>query len=112
MTRSYRDQAVRAVTLSGDLLSQVDKFVNRAERYSEGHQNAAAAAQLRALSNQLTAPAHATLKASLRALADANAPWKAKGPKAKPNLKAPAQRGSVDSDEPQGELHPQADPTE
>jgi hypothetical protein len=112
VSRAYRDQAVRAGTLSGDLLAQVDKFVDRAERYSEGHQQSAAVAQLNALANQLQAPEYATLQSSLRALADATAPFKAKPNKAKPNVKAPSHAGSVDSDEAQEELHAEAEPAE
>lgn len=112
VSRAYRDQAVRAGTLSGDLLVQVDRFVDRAERYAEGHQQSAAVAQLNALANQLQAPEHATLRSSLRALADATAPFKAKPTKAKANVKAPSRAGSVDSDEAQEPLHTEADPAE
>jgi hypothetical protein len=112
VSRAYRDQAVRAGTLTGDLLDQVDKFVDRAERYSEGHQQSAAVAQLNALANQLQAPEYATLESSLRALADATAPFKAKPNKAKANVKAPSRAGSVDSDEAQEELHAEVEPAE
>ena len=112
VSRSYRDQAVRAGALSGDLLAQVDKFVDRAERFSQGHQQSAAVAQLNALANQLGAPELATLRASLRALADATAPFKAKPKKAKANVQASARAGSVDSDEAQEPLHVEADPAE
>jgi hypothetical protein len=112
VARSFRDQAVRAGTLSGELLAQVDKFVDRAEKYSETHQQSAAVAQLNALANQLTSPQHATLQASLRALADATAPVRPKPKKAKANVKPPSRAGSVDSDEPQEQLHPEADPAD
>jgi hypothetical protein len=92
VARSFRDQAVRAGTLAGDLLAQVDKFVARAERYSETHQQSAAAAQLNALANQLRAPQHAMLQSSLRALADATAPVRPKAKKAKANVAAPSAR--------------------
>jgi hypothetical protein len=109
VARSFRDQAERAGTLSGELLAQVDKFVDRAEKYSETHQQSAAVAQLNALANQLTLPEHATLRASLRALADATAPLRPKPKKAKPNVQPPSRAGSVDSDEAQEQLHPEAD---
>jgi hypothetical protein len=112
VARSFRDQAVRAGTLSGELLAQVDKFVERAERYSETHQQSAAVAQLNALANQLTAPQHAALRSSLRALADATAPVRPKPKKAKSNVQAPSRAGSVDSDDAQEQLHTEADPAE
>jgi hypothetical protein len=112
VARSFRDQAVRAGALSGELLAQVDKFVNRAEKYSETHQQSAAVAQLNALANQLTSPEHASLQASLRALADATAPLRPKPKKANANVKPPSRAGSVDSDEPHEQLHPEADPAD
>jgi hypothetical protein len=73
VARSYRDQLVRSNTLQGDLLAQVDKFVDRAERFSTGPQAQAAKANLHALANQgqLQGDEFASLRAALRALADA-----------------------------------------
>jgi hypothetical protein len=70
VVRSYRDQAVRAGDLEGELLEQVDKFIDRAEELAEAGKDAAAKAQLNALANQLTADELAALRDALRALAD------------------------------------------
>ena len=70
VVRSYRDQAVRAGDLEGELLEQVDKFVDRAEEFAEEGKDAAAKAQLNALANQLTADELAALRDALRALAE------------------------------------------
>jgi hypothetical protein len=71
VVRSYRDQLVRAEGIDATTLGQVDKFVDRAERYSDEGQDAAAKAQLNALANQLEGAQYDDLRAALRALADA-----------------------------------------
>jgi hypothetical protein len=71
VTRSFRDQLVRAGEIDAKTLAQVDKFVDRAERFRSGHQGAAASAQLRALANQLDGAQYDSLRESLLALADA-----------------------------------------
>ncbi len=53
VVRALIDQAVRAGDLSGKQLDQVNKFVDRAERFSTGPQANAAKAQLKAIANQL-----------------------------------------------------------
>jgi hypothetical protein len=70
VVRSYRDQAVRAGVLTGKTLDQVDKFVDRAERYADEGKGAAASAQLRAIANQL-GDEFAALRKALQELAEA-----------------------------------------
>jgi hypothetical protein len=70
VVRSYRDQLVRADDIDAKTLAQVDKFVDRAEGYSEAGKEAAAKAQLNALANQLDDEQFAALQAALRALAE------------------------------------------
>ena len=70
VVRSYRDQLVRAEEIDAKTLDQVDKFVDRAERYAENGQDAAAKAQLNALANQLEGAQYDALRDALRALAD------------------------------------------
>ena len=70
VVRSFRDQLVRADLVDGKTLKQLDKFVDRAERFASGHQQAAARAQLRAIANQLDGDQYADLRAALLALAD------------------------------------------
>ncbi|MFA9432315.1 LVIVD repeat-containing protein [Egicoccus sp. AB-alg2] len=71
LSRAYRDQAERA-GMDADLLANVDKFLDRAERFQSGPQARAAIANLRALANQLDdAGGYDDLSASLRDLADA-----------------------------------------
>ena len=70
VVRSYRDQAVRAGVLAGQTLDQVDKFVDRAERYADEGKSAAASAQLRAIANQL-GDEFAALRKALQELAEA-----------------------------------------
>jgi hypothetical protein len=70
VVRSYRDQLVRAEAIDAKTLDQVDKFVDRAERYRAAGQAAAAKAQLNALANQLEGAKYDALRAALRALAD------------------------------------------
>src|SRR5688572_31850594 len=71
VVRSYRDQLVRAEEIDAKALDQVDKFVDRAERFFANGQDAAAKAQLNALANQLKGEQYDALRAALRALADA-----------------------------------------
>jgi hypothetical protein len=71
VVRSYRDQLVRAEAIDAKTLDQVDKFVDRAERYRAAGQAAAAKAQLNALANQLEGAKYDALRAALRALAAA-----------------------------------------
>jgi hypothetical protein len=71
VTRSFRDQLERAGAIDAETLAQVDKFVDRAERFRSGPQASAARAQLRALANQLDGEQYDALRESLLALADA-----------------------------------------
>ena len=71
VTRSFRDQLERAGAIDAKTLAQVDKFVDRAERFRSGPQANAARAQLRALANQLEGEQYDSLRESLIALADA-----------------------------------------
>jgi hypothetical protein len=71
VTRSFRDQLERAGAIDAKTLAQVDKFVDRAERFRSGPQANAARAQLRALANQLDGEQYDSLRESLIALADA-----------------------------------------
>jgi hypothetical protein len=73
VTRSYRDQLVRSGDLSGDLLVQVDRAIDRAEQFRTGPQATAAKATLAALANKdvLQGDRFASLRAALRALAKA-----------------------------------------
>jgi len=70
VVRSYRDQLVRADDVDKKTLDQIDKFIDRAEQFAEGHQQAAASAQLHALAEQLREPEFAALQAALQALAN------------------------------------------
>src|SRR5215217_2303676 len=74
---------------------QIDKFVDRAEQYSELRQTSAAQAQLHALANLLIGPQYATLRTSLRELSDASAPFKPKHVPARPSLNAPSHTGDL-----------------
>ncbi|WP_433373772.1 hypothetical protein [Streptosporangium sp. CA-115845] len=73
IVRAYYAQALRAGTMEEDTAANVQKFVDRAERFKDGPQKKAAVAQLRAVSNQLDAAdsAQAALIKALRDLADA-----------------------------------------
>jgi hypothetical protein len=71
VTRAFIDQAVRSGDLSGKLLDRVNKFVDRAERFSSGPQARAAKANLKALSNQLPGEQFDNLRGSLVALSEA-----------------------------------------
>ena len=102
LVRAYRDQVVRTGTVDAGTLDQIDKFVDRAEKFSQDGKTSAAQAQLHALANQLTAPQYATLQSALRALSDAQAPWK---PKHVP-AKASPKQASFQSLQPQVEDEP------
>jgi len=67
LVRAYRDQTVRA-GLGGRALADLDRFVDRAERFSAGPQARAAVAQLGAIGDRLEGD-HPVLGASLRDLA-------------------------------------------
>src|SRR5215208_5368529 len=95
VVRAYRDQAVRAGAVDAAMLVQIDKFVDRAEQYSELRQTSAAQAQLHALANLLIGPQYATLRTSLRELSDASAPFKPKHVPAQPSLNAPSHTGDL-----------------
>jgi hypothetical protein len=53
VVRSYRDQLEREGNIDAKTLSQVDKFVDRAEAFSERGKSSAASAQLHAIAEQL-----------------------------------------------------------
>jgi len=69
VVRSYVDQLVRAGAIDERTLAQVQKFVDRAERFSTGPQAKAAQANLHALANQLDGERYDDLRAALRGLA-------------------------------------------
>ena len=71
VVRAHMDQAIRAGDLDGKQLDQVNKFVDRAERFASGHQQSAASAQLQAISNQLPGEQFDNLRGALLALSDA-----------------------------------------
>ena len=71
VVRSYRDQLVRAGAIDAATLAQVDKFVDRAERFSSGPQAQAARANLKALANQLKGAKYDGLREALLSLAGA-----------------------------------------
>ena len=71
VVRSFRDQLERADEIDAETLAQVDKFVDRAERFHAQGKDAAAKAQLNAIANQLQGAQFADLRRELRALADA-----------------------------------------
>ena len=72
VVRSFVDQLVRADDIDAETLAQVNKFVDRAERFSTGPQSQAAKANLHALAQQLKhEPAFANLVQALEDLSDA-----------------------------------------
>ena len=113
LVRAYRDQGVRSGAIDAATLAQIDKFVDRAEKYSEGHQTSAAQAQLHALANLLIGDQYATLRSSLRGLSDASAPFKPKHVPAKPSLTQPSHTGPLppqdDEQVPEQEIAPPQD---
>jgi hypothetical protein len=112
VVRSYRDQLVRAGSVDAETLAQIDKFVDRAEKYAESHQQSAAAAQLHALANQLEGAQFDSLRASLDALSATTKPHKAKANRATPGASAQRRNGSPEHGvgDPE-ELHPDQGPT-
>jgi hypothetical protein len=68
VARSYVDQLVRAENIDPETLDQVNKFIDRAERFQSGPQANAAKANLRALANQRDGAQYDALRATLRAL--------------------------------------------
>jgi hypothetical protein len=70
VVRSYRDQLERAGDIDAKTLGQVDKFVDRAERFSTGPQVNAARDSLRELAGQLTGDQYEALRGALLDLAD------------------------------------------
>jgi hypothetical protein len=72
VVRSFRDQLERAGDIEAATLAQVDKFVDRAERFSQDGRSGAASAQLHAVAQQLKHDERfANLTDALEALADA-----------------------------------------
>jgi hypothetical protein len=69
VVRSFRDQLVRVDDIDARTLAQVNKFVDRAERFRDDGKNAAAKAQLNAIANQLGGEQFTDLRRELRALA-------------------------------------------
>jgi hypothetical protein len=108
VVRTYRDQLVRAGAVDSETLAQIDKFLDRAQRYAATQQPSAASAQLHALANQLTGDQYATLRASLEALslttAPSNKPKPAKAAGAKSQV-GPAL--APDAEESPAELNPE-----
>ena len=70
VVRSFVDQLVRAEDIDAKTLGQVNKFVDRAERFSQGHQTAAARSQLRSIAGQLEGDEFDALRDGLLDLAD------------------------------------------
>jgi hypothetical protein len=71
VVRSFVDQLVRADDIDAETLAQVNKFVDRAERFSDGPQASAAKANLHALAQQLKGEEKFdALGAALEALAE------------------------------------------
>ncbi|XVQ88343.1 LVIVD repeat-containing protein [Microbispora siamensis] len=73
LVRAYYAQALRTDTMKKNVADNVRKFVDRAERFTDGPQKNAAVAQLRAVSHQLdpSVGAQATLAKALNDLGDA-----------------------------------------
>jgi hypothetical protein len=72
VVRSYRDQLVREGNIDTETLQQVDKFVDRAEAFSERGKSGAASAQLHAIAQQLKGDADFDeLRGGLNDLSDA-----------------------------------------
>ena len=70
VVRSFVDQLVRAENIDAQTLRQVNKFVDRAERFSQGHQTAAARSQLRSIAGQLEGDEFDALRGALLDLAN------------------------------------------
>ncbi|MEV6694004.1 hypothetical protein AB0M35_21285 [Micromonospora sp. NPDC051196] len=65
VARAHYDQAVRANTLGHPMTSQVDKFLERAEKFAAEGKRSAAVAQLGAISNQIRGDEHQALKQAI-----------------------------------------------
>ncbi|RUL94177.1 MULTISPECIES: LVIVD repeat-containing protein [Micromonospora] len=65
VARAHYDQAVRANTLGKQMTSQVDKFLERAEKFAAEGKRSAAVAQLGAISNQISGAEHQALKQAI-----------------------------------------------
>ncbi|MGC5033193.1 LVIVD repeat-containing protein [Micromonospora sp. DT229] len=65
VARAHYDQAVRANTLGKQMTSQVDKFLERAEKFAAEGKRSAAVAQLGAISNQINGAEHQALKQAI-----------------------------------------------
>jgi len=70
VVRSYVDQLVRGEDIDAKTLRQVNRFVDRAERFSQGHQTDAARSQLREIAGQLEGDEFDALRDALLDLAD------------------------------------------
>ena len=70
VVRSFVDQLVRGEDIDAKTLRQVNKFVDRAERFSQGHQTDAARSQLREIAGQLEGDEFDALRDALLDLAD------------------------------------------
>ena len=70
VVRSFVDQLVRGEDIDAKTLRQVNKFVDRAERFSQGDQTAAARDQLREIAGQLEGDEFDALRDSLLDLAN------------------------------------------
>ncbi len=70
VVRSFVDQLVRGEDIDAKTLRQVNKFVDRAERFSQGHQTDAARSQLREIAGQLEGDEFDALHDALLELAD------------------------------------------
>ena len=69
VVRSYLDQLVRAEAIPKNKLTQTTKFINRAERFSQGNQVNAVRDQLNAAADNLVGPQYEALRQALRDLA-------------------------------------------
>jgi hypothetical protein len=70
VVRSFVDQLVRGEDIDAKTLRQVNKFVDRAERFNSGHQQAAARDQLREIASQLEGGEFDSLRGALLDLAN------------------------------------------
>lgn len=70
VVRAFRDQLARTDDISAAELADVDKFIDRAERFAGGPQVQAARTTLRVKANQLNGPGQQALADAMRDLAD------------------------------------------
>ena len=70
VVRSFRDQFARTDAANAEILTFIDKFIDRAEMFLGQGKVQAARAQLRALANELEGDEFADLREALRDLAD------------------------------------------